>query len=342
MKKKQSRPEISIVVPVYNVAPYLQMTLDSILNQSITAWEAILVNDGSSDNSLDILNEYNRKDSRFKVYDKKNGGVNTARLLGLEKATADYITFMDGDDLLPAKAFEKMLSKIKETGVDIVVGQQFVTYDSTIDLAKLDNKVENIPSKYKDVFSYKDLDYVHMYISIWFNVFGNKIYKRSLWNGVKFPPHLRMAEDQIVIKQVLLKAKKCIAISDFVYVYKKRSGSATTTRSTKAFDVFMTCKLMRELFIEKKIYDQEYTNFYRFFYFTFVEHMRHFLPYSLWYNFISQMRVSLAECDVSRFNMKKISKLEVTKIKHLINASPSDVFILTTQEYIRVIGRFFI
>ena len=93
-------PKISIIVPVYNAEQYLRRCIDSILNQSFTDFELILIDDGSKDKSSDICDEYAAKDSRIKVYHKENGGVSSARNLGLDNANGEWIAFVDSDDFI--------------------------------------------------------------------------------------------------------------------------------------------------------------------------------------------------------------------------------------------------
>jgi len=113
-------PTISIIIPVYNAELYLRQCIESVIAQTFEDWEAILVNDGSKDGSLDICQEYAAKDERIKVIDKPNGGVSSARNKGLEVAQGDWITFMDSDDWLDADAFEVYYEAAQRTGADIV------------------------------------------------------------------------------------------------------------------------------------------------------------------------------------------------------------------------------
>ena len=96
----KNMPEISIIVPVYNAEDYLVRCLDSIKKQNFTEWECILVNDGSTDNSVELCNRYADEDSRFKVINKNNGGVSSARNVGLDVAVGTWIAFVDSDDFV--------------------------------------------------------------------------------------------------------------------------------------------------------------------------------------------------------------------------------------------------
>ena len=113
--------KISVIVPVYNVEPYLPQCLDSLIEQTFNDIEIICVNDGSTDGSLNVLNHYAAKDSRIKVIDKPNGGVSSARNRGLDAAQGEYISFVDGDDWLKQNAYEEIISAVDKRNVDMAV-----------------------------------------------------------------------------------------------------------------------------------------------------------------------------------------------------------------------------
>ena len=99
--------KVSIIIPVYKAAPYLQKCIETVLHQTYSNIEVILINDGSKDNSLEICKEYAAVDNRIKVFDIPNGGVSNARNMGIENATGDYLMFVDADDWLSEDAIEK-------------------------------------------------------------------------------------------------------------------------------------------------------------------------------------------------------------------------------------------
>ena len=137
--------KISIIIPVYNVENYLKRCIDSILNQTITNFEVIAINDGSTDNSLKILKEYALLDKRIKVINKKNEGVSVARNIGINNSKGQYITFVDADDYLEKNALEIMLNIIKKENVDIVR----TTYYRIIDNNKSYETKNNYNGLYK-------------------------------------------------------------------------------------------------------------------------------------------------------------------------------------------------
>lgn len=114
---------ISVIVPCYNQAQYLPETLDSVIAQTYVNWECIIVNDGSTDNTAEIAQRYCAKDSRFRYVEKKNGGLSSARNVGLEEAKGDYIQFLDSDDLLSENKFKQQLEVALNSGADVVVSR---------------------------------------------------------------------------------------------------------------------------------------------------------------------------------------------------------------------------
>ena len=122
---------ISIIVPIYNVEKYLRQCLDSILNQTYQNFECLLINDGSPDNSADICREYVEKDSRFKYFEKENGGLSDARNYGIRQSKGSYLTFVDSDDWLEHGALDRLYGALKKENADISIGR-YNCYDEII------------------------------------------------------------------------------------------------------------------------------------------------------------------------------------------------------------------
>ena len=122
-------PKLSIIIPVYNTAPFLRRCLDSVVNQTYSALEIIVVNDGSTDESLSIIKEYAAHDNRIVCIDKPNGGLPLARKSGVEKATGKYIQHLDSDDELVTTAIRTLVDRAEETAADIVALPFYYTYE---------------------------------------------------------------------------------------------------------------------------------------------------------------------------------------------------------------------
>ena len=123
-----SKTDISIIVPIYNTEKYLKKCLDSLINQSKKELEFMLINDGSKDNSEEIIKEY--KDERIKYYKNKNQGIGKTRNFGIEKATGKYIMFLDSDDYLEKDACELLYKKAEKENLDLVVCDYYKVYSN--------------------------------------------------------------------------------------------------------------------------------------------------------------------------------------------------------------------
>ena len=159
---------VSIIVPIYNTEKYLERCIDSLINQTYKNIEIILINDGSTDNSINILKKYKKIDTRIKIIDKKNEGPNIARKTGLENADGNYIMFVDSDDYIHPNTVEILVSKINE--------YQVVYFDMTCNSFEITN-VEHI-LKQDDIRNI-------LLTSKKFNPLCTGIYKRSLFKNIK-------------------------------------------------------------------------------------------------------------------------------------------------------------
>ena len=146
--------KISIIVPVYNTEKYLGVCLDSLISQTYKDIEIICVDDGSTDNSLQILNDYAAKDSRIKILTQKNQGPSVARNLGLEKAKGEYITFVDSDDWVSIDMCEKIYSKAIDTNADLVLFPHSRVTNTNISLDDRLQKLQHSVSS--NIFYFED------------------------------------------------------------------------------------------------------------------------------------------------------------------------------------------
>lgn len=210
---------ISIVVPVYNVENYLRECLESIEKQTYNHFEVIIVNDGSTDNSLQICEEYCKRDSRFVVYSKQNGGLSDARNFGIDLIKGEYVTFLDSDDYWEIEYLEELYKNIVTNGADIAVAN-YRRVDENGEIS-----FDIIPGKekvYKNIDAICDLLY-QKNISVSAH---SKLYKSELFQTIRFPKG-KLYEDISTTPLVFLKAKK-VYYSDKVLVnYRVRSGSIT-------------------------------------------------------------------------------------------------------------------
>lgn len=204
--------KISILVPVYNVEQYLPRCIESVLSQDFQDWEMILVDDGSSDKSPQICDEFAEKDNRIKVIHKSNGGANSARLTGFEMSQGVYLMFLDSDDYLLPKALSILYNKIEE-GYAIVKGND-IRFNGDW------NKIEKPRSTGKKIFGHKEYLKSVLNYDVLPYLWGG-LYKRDLFcsNVFRDNQDLQIGEDWITNISIWNKVNKYIAVDSPVYAY---------------------------------------------------------------------------------------------------------------------------
>lgn len=213
-----NNPKISIIVPVYNVEQYLRRCIDSILNQSFTDFELLLIDDGSKDGSGDICDEYAIKDSRIKVFHKENGGVSSARNRGVDEATGEFIMFLDSDDSIVEHCFSFLFEKSKSL-LDMTIFS--FTKVSSSDKEVVKKLTPAIATNHQDVLSIGLALKESLYTSEAFCFPWNKVYKRSIIksNNIQFPLDISLREDEIFNYRYLLFCHSLEIISIPLYKY---------------------------------------------------------------------------------------------------------------------------
>ncbi len=217
---------ISIIVPVYNVEKYIRECLDSILAQSISSFELILVDDGSKDSSGEICEEYASRDKRVKVIHKENGGLSSARNAGMEIAKGEYVCFVDSDDGIKTDYLEKLYGAIASCGADLAFCDIEATRlgeltEETKALVKENAFLEISDSDVKSwLTDHISKEYVLMVVA-W-----NKMYTRALLKDLRYQEG-RIHEDEFMINGLIPRIKKAIFIPDKLYCYRENAEGIT-------------------------------------------------------------------------------------------------------------------
>lgn len=226
--------KVSIIVPVYNVENYLAKCLDSLVNQSLQEIEIIVVDDGSSDNSGLIAQEYGQRfPERLKVWKKENGGLSDARNFAIDRATGDYIGFVDSDDYVGKTMFEEMFNLAEKHNAEMVICNIQKVDESGIVTQKL-TQIPNMPEKIdleKNFSVFSDLSYFAC----------NKLFRKELFNDKRFKKGVHF-EDIQLIPQLLLKCKIVAQTQNFHYHYLERNDSITKTHTEKGLDILKAVK----------------------------------------------------------------------------------------------------
>ena len=240
------RPKISVIVPVYNVEEYLPKCLDSILNQTFSNIEIICVNDGSTDGSRKILEEYKKRDFRIKIVDKKNGGLSSARNAGMKVATGEFYSFIDSDDWIDKTMLEKLYENMTalNTDISICAVHQFDETNQKIDDSNPYYTLEYFDKTFDNkAFSYKETKPFIMDVCV---MAWNKLYRRSLIEqcSAEFPDGL-IFEDGPFFFSIFFKTKRVSIVRDFLYYYRvNRVGSIIQRGGTQFMDIVDVINLM--------------------------------------------------------------------------------------------------
>ena len=339
---------ISIVIPVYNIEKYLKECLDSILNQTFKDFEVICVDDGSKDNSLNILNEYAKKDLRFKIISQENAGAGAARNNGLKLAQGEYVQFLDADDYFEPTMLEEMYNKSQEFNADLVV----------CSAKKVNEKGEIIEDSnplwpirlnitpLDKVFNWRDypIDILKMFCVVpW-----NKLCKREMLvkNNIDFQ-NLSSSNDVAFGHKVKICAEKIVVFDRQLINYRyNHVESISKTRAKNAINIIHSAKEVKEFLIKRGLYtelenafikayknhirsgislcnNEQYEKFveefkvlYPEFYQTFFEVLKcDFITLEYLYNFIGNQKVYL--WGASNFLKKLLEKEEKANSKIL-------------------------
>ena len=241
---------ISIIVPIYNAEKYLHECLNSIINQSYTNFEVLLINDGSTDSSGIICQKYVERDSRFRYFEKDNGGVASARNLGLERSGGTYITFIDSDDWVEFNYLEVLYTALKENDTDVAIStyKRFAQDDVFYlrSYSKENDEFLNIGKRNRNSFleilpKLGELD--HSFYSI-----SSKLIKREIIGNLLFDEQVSYAEDLNFFFHLYLGVESVVYVRDYTYIY--RTHDASTSQN------FNELKALHELEIFKRMFQQ--------------------------------------------------------------------------------------
>lgn len=243
------QPKVSVIVPVYNVESYLEKCLDSLVNQMLFDLEIIIVNDGSKDNSQQIINDFAaRFPNKIKAFSKENGGLSDARNFGLKHCTGEYIGFVDSDDYVTADMFDEMYALAQKHNAEMVI----CNLQKVDQLGNVTQRLTQIPNMeekivLKEHFSvFSDLSYFAC----------NKIFKTDLFLNQSFKKGIHF-EDIQLIPQLLLECKTIAQTQKFHYQYLERTDSITKTHTLKGLDILNAVKDVEVAFKNSNFSDRK-------------------------------------------------------------------------------------
>ena len=238
---------ISVIVPVYNVEPYLRQCVESIINQSHTDLEILLIDDGSPDQCSEICDEYKRTDNRVRVLHTENRGLSAARNLGLLKAAGDYIAFIDSDDWIEPDMYEVLLRKLEETSADISVCGYEVVSDRKMTAWKSKEKVYSTSEALSALLS----DAINN--NAWNKLFRREVFQSVADDGSIFPEG-KNYEDITVMHRIIAGARSVAVVEKLLYHYRMRYDSISQSYTAKNLLDYADAYLTRyEYYRDKKL-----------------------------------------------------------------------------------------
>src|SRR5699024_8503264 len=232
-------PEISIIVPVYNKEKYLDQSLKSILNQSFDNLEIILINDGSTDNSLEICKTFEKKDNRVKVISQINQGVSVAGNTGIDNASGKYIGFVDPDDWIEKDMFLKMYKKYEETNSPVCISNYFQETKEDVIKRELSTTADVLINKeiYNQILikliGPQSINESTIMSSVW-----RLLIKKELIvdNSIIFPQKINRMQDLAFSLEVFIHTEKVCVVKDCLYHYKVHDDSASMVYDVNRFE----------------------------------------------------------------------------------------------------------
>lgn len=316
-------PKISIIIPVYNTEKYLKQCLNSLINQTYSNLEIICVNDGSTDGSLNILEDYSTLDKRVKVFTQENKGQSAARNFGIEKSTGDYLSFIDSDDWVYLTLYQTFVDMIQnhEKEIDIwmfnvasfVEGQNDIIQKVFFESSDWNNHIsDNVIHTFDDCkrpFSRN--------LSV-----ANKIYRKEFLqhSNLVFPIGLKY-EDQYYSLKAFLNADTIMFMQDVFYRYRNNHETSISCQiSEKVFDIFKVVDLIEAEIDRLKVYDSYKYALFQYKYNVFVQHYI-VCPQNLRDTYYTEMKSRLLAASSKNLDTQIVTKLSNYAVFEIINKS---------------------
>lgn len=303
--------KVSIIVPIYNEEENLRKCIESLINQTYKELEIILINDGSTDKSKEIIESF--KDKRIVAIHKKNTGISDTRNKGIDKSTGDYIMFVDSDDYLELNCIERLIETAEKENSEIVMFNYYLETPSK----RIEIKLPKIEAR--NLKEDKDLlTKIHLGPC-------TKIFKSELIKDNLFPLNLKY-EDVPFVVEAVIKAGKISFIPDYLYHYVIKKSGETITRDERIFDIITICAI-----VEKKLEQINYVNKTNF----FVKVLSYYLKNS---RYIPNINLRNEFIDAIYIYLKRIDK-DWRKCTYLKQESKIKRVIITHKSLLKIVNK---
>lgn len=247
-----TKARVSVIVPVYNVERYIEKCLVSLLNQTYNHIEIIVVDDGSTDKSREVIEHLSMKDQRIHYFFKKNGGLSSARNTGINHATGKYLSFVDSDDLVKPTFIEELVFEAEANNAEIAICNMTYVFDDGSERPRTP-KIQNFSIRSgKEAFHDMLVGKSFLFHAV------NKLYRTDLWENIRFPEG-KIYEDVYTTYKVVFMAKRVVYINKDLYYYlQNRTGSILNSQfNDNRFDIFNAMQEIAEFCKKKSAYEDE-------------------------------------------------------------------------------------
>lgn len=287
--------DISVIIPVYNVQDYLEECLDSVVAQTLRPRELLLINDGSTDQSRAICASYAEKHSWIHLIDQENRGQSAARNAGLDRATGDYIAFIDSDDYVSELMLATLREKMTGTGADMVKCGTYLFDENSLSEWRGIGDGEMIIREKKDIFqAFFEKKIIN---NVW-----NALYRKELFEEVRFAPG-KIMEDNFITPQLLVRCHNVVIIPDHLYYYRQRPGATMYSFDSRHFDIIESDYQLKEILQNQGLFDvfrEEFNTWLAFHLMVLIKNAARYSSYFRFRSYAHRFHAEVAEGDLEK------------------------------------------
>lgn len=328
-------PEVSVIIPVYNVEKYLKDCLNSVIGQTLVDIEIICVNDGSSDNSGAILAEYAEKDSRIKIINQNNLGAGAARNAGLRAASGKYLSFIDSDDFLDLRMYEVLFKKIESLGCDIAICDYHIVDEAnSIIYDNILREEYSIFQRY-GAFNYKtcSVEILNKFQNVaWNKIFRTEFVKEQ---GLLFQ-EINRANDLFFVRSLMLSTEKICCTAEQLVYYRPLSTGLQSNYYKNPYDIIKALSALKKFMVQKGLYERFYDEIRYYFTdsinYTLLQIKNNFFVYIKFMHYLKKCGLKELELKKSDVMINSLWHILLRKIFCKIKNKINDIFMISPEQ----------